>query len=88
MKYLMLQITGKVALGGRKPGEIFRVKCDDEGQPLDVYWRRRLADAFTNPEGNHLTIVTPEEPATAPKSAALSPKKSVTPKDTTTEAKE
>jgi hypothetical protein len=88
MNYLTLQITGKVALGGRKPGETFRVKCDEEGQPLEVYWRRRLADARANPEANHLTIVMPDQPAPAPKSAALSPKKSATPSDTPTEAKE
>jgi hypothetical protein len=64
-----LEIIGPVSLGGKRPGEKFRVKTDDEGNLVDLYWRRRLAD-----ERNHncgavrvvKPLAAPAEPPAAP----------------------
>lgn len=44
MQRLSFIITGDVSLGGKRPGEVFTLKCDDAGVPLEAYWRRRLND--------------------------------------------
>ena len=32
-------------VGGHKAGSTFKVQCNDNGIPLDVFWRRRLKDS-------------------------------------------
>lgn len=53
---LRLKVTGPVPIGGHRPGEEFLVRCDDEGIPVDLYWRRRLADEDTHAPGAIETI--------------------------------
>lgn len=63
---ITLKITGPVPLGGKRPGETFRVKADDEGNPVDLYWRRRLADEAAYACGAVRIVTSPaaaEEPA-------------------------
>jgi len=39
-----LKIIGPVPIGGRKPKEEFVVDADDDGNPCDQFWRKRLAE--------------------------------------------
>lgn len=40
-----VRIRVKAALPGYEPGQVVRVGVDGEGTPLELFWRRRLADA-------------------------------------------
>ena len=44
MKTITLKITAKISIHGKRPGDVFQINCDDEGIPLEVQWRKRLAD--------------------------------------------
>ena len=61
-----LKITAAVAVGGRRPGDVFRVDAVDD-VPRDLYWRSRIKDGEAE-------IVSPEpaepvRPAPTPKAA-------------------
>lgn len=67
MMKIKLRIAASVEIGGRKPGEEFMVKATDDKTPLDLYWRRRLAD------GSAVLVADPApaaRPAAPPKAAA------------------
>lgn len=49
-----LRITATVPIHGRKPGEEFEIETDADGIPLQLQWRKRLADE----ERYHLGAVT------------------------------
>lgn len=40
-----IRIQVNVNLPGHAQGQIVEVSCDAHGNPLDLYWRRRLRDA-------------------------------------------
>jgi hypothetical protein len=44
MPKLKLTITGPAAIGGKNPGDVFNIEADEDGVPLDIFWRRRLRD--------------------------------------------
>ena len=64
MGMMRLRISGATELHGRKPGEVFEIETDADGIPLEMRWRKRLAD-----EANHkcgaVTVVTDPPPAPA-----------------------
>ena len=35
-------------VGAHKAGSTFKVQCNNDGIPLDVFWRRRLKDSATD----------------------------------------
>lgn len=41
--------TTTVKLGGKLPGQKFQLETADGGAPLDVYWRKRLAEGAIAP---------------------------------------
>lgn len=43
MKVLLTNTTS-VPIGGKRPGATFSVEADDDGVPVDIFWRKRLAD--------------------------------------------
>ncbi|MFP3921739.1 MAG: hypothetical protein ACLFU3_08555 [Dichotomicrobium sp.] len=63
-KKLKLRITAPVPIHGRQPGEVFEVRCDSRGVPLDENWRKRLRDEQVHQCGA-VEIVKPEKPAKA-----------------------
>ncbi len=45
MKKAKLKINVKFPSRNLKKGDIIQIDVDDEGTPLDLYWRRRLKDS-------------------------------------------
>lgn len=41
---IKLKNTSLVPIGGKQPGEVFRVAASDSQTPQDAYWRARLKD--------------------------------------------
>jgi hypothetical protein len=58
---LRLRVAGSVPIHGKKPGEDFAVPIDDDGVPLSLLWRKRLADGSVA-----RVLAAPSEPVTAP----------------------
>lgn len=65
MDKLTLSNVSTVALGGRAPGTEFRVNAVD-GQPVDLFWRNRLADGEVVVVPAVPVSPAPAEPAPAP----------------------
>lgn len=42
MPKIKCKITGTTPLGGKRVGEEFFIDVDDDGTPLDFFWRRRF----------------------------------------------
>ena len=59
----MLRVLVNGTLPGFFPGQVVEIEADEEGTPLDFYWRRRFADAKT--DGGSVVVLT-DEPAAAP----------------------
>lgn len=67
MKVYFTNIT-PVPMGGKAPGERFRLETDENGIPLKRYWRNRLQD-------NEIEADKPEpSPPPAPKKSASTSK--------------
>ena len=73
-KTARLRICGPVSIHGQKPGQDFEVPADTAGVPLDLLWRKRLADGSCVSTNNPLPADQPAaqslpalpEPAPAP----------------------
>ena len=44
MPKLKCKITGPTPLGEKRVGEEFFIDVDDEGTPLDLFWRNRFSE--------------------------------------------
>mgnify|MGYP000897041946 CR=1 FL=1 len=64
MAKITLKNVSQTTLKGTKPGQTFQVDADGDGAPIDLYWRKRLAD------GSAERVASPATPAdTVPRSA-------------------
>lgn len=62
MKIRKLKVN--VAMGGAKAGDVLNLRCDDDGVPLETFWRRRVQDSAID---NCVEFVPDEQPSAAPK---------------------
>lgn len=44
MPRAFFQNVSAISIGGKQPSEIFQIAVDDDGAPVELYWRKRLAD--------------------------------------------
>jgi hypothetical protein len=59
----MLRVLVNGTLPGYFPGQIVEIQADEEGTPLDFYWRRRFADAKA--DGGSVVVLPDEDPSPA-----------------------
>lgn len=43
-KTVRLRVCGPTPIHGREPGEEFEIETDNDGEPIDILWRKRLRD--------------------------------------------
>lgn len=56
-----LKITGSLPIHGKKPGDEFEIEVDADGIPLDILWRKRLADEERHKVGA-VAVITSSTP--------------------------
>lgn len=68
--------VSKVRLFGKQPGERFQLEVADDGAPVEVHWRKRLAECAIEP------VVKSASPASSSSASdpEASPKKSTSKK--------
>lgn len=69
MPKIRIKNTATVPLNGKRPGEVFYIDVDDDGVPLELFWRKRFRDQDV--ERGYLTLLDPPV-----KPAAVVPDKS------------
>jgi hypothetical protein len=68
-KTLRLRVSGSVPVHGKTTGEEFDVPTDAEGTPLELLWRKRVADksvAVISAPGAVAVASEPSPPAPVP----------------------
>lgn len=62
-------VAASVAIGGKQPGEVFQLPVDEDRTPVELYWRKRLADGSV---ALHVADATAEPSPASPQSPAAS----------------
>lgn len=73
MKKITFEITGTVALAGHNPGDVFLVDANDDGTPVELYWRKRLSDESRCACGAVRVVPNTAEPEVSPDPAPAAP---------------
>lgn len=78
---IKLKNVSSVTLGGKLPGTTFNVEADDDGRPVDSYWRARIDEEAKFSVG--AVIIVPVAvavvPAPAPAGAPVDPNSTTPP---------
>lgn len=64
------KITASVAIADNPPGHIVHLEIDEDGAPLAIYWRRRLADGDIAPHSIDSSASESKSPSPKPKKGA------------------
>lgn len=83
MPKLKLKNVSAVKIGGKLPGQSFNVETDDDGNPVDAFWRQRLEEEAKFNVGAIVRVVAPAPvpvaPAPAPSPASVASPDTSTP---------
>jgi len=74
MPKLKLKNISSVKIGGKLPGQSFSVEADDDGNPVDAFWRQRLDEEAKFSVGAIVKVApAPDESATPSSAPVASP---------------